>query len=68
MSGIAKHYVPEELVGQTVVMVVNLKPAKIRGIVSRGMVLAAKEQQADGSERLVLATVAGPIAAGSRVA
>lgn len=41
VSGIAKHYVPEELVGQTVVMVVNLKPAKIRGIVSRGMVLAA---------------------------
>ncbi|MEN6413806.1 MAG: methionine--tRNA ligase [Veillonellales bacterium] len=41
VSGIAKQYAPEELVGQTVVMVVNLKPAKIRGIVSRGMVLAA---------------------------
>lgn len=41
VSGIAKHYTPEELVGQNVVMIVNLKPAKIRGIVSRGMVLAA---------------------------
>ncbi|CUH95449.1 Methionine-tRNA ligase [Propionispora sp. 2/2-37] len=41
VSGIAKHYAPEELVGQHVVMIVNLKPAKIRGIESRGMVLAA---------------------------
>lgn len=41
VSGIAKHYEPEQLVGQSVVMVVNLKPAKIRGIESRGMVLAA---------------------------
>lgn len=41
ISGIAKHYEPEALVGQNVVMVVNLKPAKIRGIESRGMVLAA---------------------------
>lgn len=41
VSGIAKHYAPEELVGQSVLMIVNLKPAKIRGIESRGMVLAA---------------------------
>lgn len=41
VSGIAKHYTPEELVGRNVVMIVNLKPAKIRGIESRGMVLAA---------------------------
>ncbi len=41
ISGIAKHYTPEELVGKNVVMIVNLKPAKIRGIESRGMVLAA---------------------------
>ncbi|MBU2702094.1 methionyl-tRNA synthetase [Sporomusaceae bacterium BoRhaA] len=41
VSGIAKHYKPEELVGQSVLMIVNLKPAKIRGIESRGMVLAA---------------------------
>ena len=41
VSGIAKHYAPEELVGKNVVMVINLKPAKICGIVSQGMVLAA---------------------------
>jgi methionyl-tRNA synthetase len=41
VSGIAKHYTPEELVGKEVVMIVNLKPAKIRGIESRGMILAA---------------------------
>ncbi|MDF2636911.1 MAG: Methionyl-tRNA synthetase [Pelosinus sp.] len=41
VSGIAKHYTPEELVGKNVVMIINLKPAKIRGIESRGMVLAA---------------------------
>ena len=41
ISGIAEHYTPEELIGKNVVMVINLKPAKIRGIVSKGMVLAA---------------------------
>lgn len=41
VSGIAEHYTPEELVGKHVVMVANLKKAKIRGIVSQGMVLAA---------------------------
>ncbi len=46
VSGIAQHYEPETLVGKTVVMVVNLKPAKIRGIVSHGMILAAS--QGDG--------------------
>ncbi|MCE5284845.1 MAG: methionine--tRNA ligase [Pelosinus sp.] len=44
VSGIAKHYTPEELVGQNVVMIVNLKPAKIRGIESRGLVLAASSE------------------------
>jgi len=41
VSGIAKHYAPTDLIGKNVVMVVNLKPAKIRGVVSHGMVLAA---------------------------
>ena len=43
VSGIAKHYNPADLVGKTVVMVVNLKAAKIRGIKSQGMVLAASK-------------------------
>lgn len=45
ISGIAKHYEPEQLIGKTVVMVVNLKPAKIRGVVSHGMVLAASQEE-----------------------
>jgi methionyl-tRNA synthetase len=53
VSGIAKHYEPESLVGQTVVMIINLKPAKIRGIESRGMVLAASTD--DGKLALVTA-------------
>ncbi|WP_310599567.1 methionine--tRNA ligase [Desulfobulbus sp.] len=68
VAGIAQHYSPEALIGQKVVIVANLKPAKLMGIPSQGMVLAAKEQQADGTERLVVTTVAGPVAAGSRVA
>lgn len=42
VSGIAKHYRPEELVGKIIIVVANLKPAKIRGIESFGMLLAAK--------------------------
>lgn len=41
VSGIAKHYAPTDLIDKNVVMVINLKPTKIRGIVSHGMVLAA---------------------------
>jgi methionyl-tRNA synthetase len=41
VSGIAKSYGPQDLVGRTVVIVANLKPAKIRGVESRGMILAA---------------------------
>ncbi|RWX43296.1 methionyl-tRNA synthetase [Candidatus Electrothrix aarhusensis] len=67
VAGIAKHYSPEELIGRKVIIVANLKPAKLMGITSQGMVLAAKEVDADGNERLVLSTVAGDIAVGSRV-
>ena len=45
ISGIALHYQPEELVGKHVVMVINLKAAKIRGVESRGMILAASDDQ-----------------------
>ena len=41
VSGIAKYYKPEELIGQQVVVVANLKPAKLRGIESQGMLLCA---------------------------
>jgi methionyl-tRNA synthetase len=61
VSGIAKHYLPEDLVGQSVVMIVNLKPATIRGIESRGMVLAAS-----GDDKLTVVTVPD-MPAGSKV-
>ncbi len=41
VSGIAQHYVPEALVGKQVLFIANLAPAKIRGIVSQGMILSA---------------------------
>ena len=41
VAGVAQHYEPEALVGMQVVIVANLKPAKLRGITSQGMVLAA---------------------------
>lgn len=43
VAGIAKHYQPEELVGQEVVVVANLKPVKLRGVLSQGMILAADD-------------------------
>ncbi|HPW46080.1 MAG TPA: methionine--tRNA ligase [bacterium] len=44
VAGIAKHYSPEELVGKKIVVVTNLKPAKLRGIESNGMLLAASDE------------------------
>lgn len=51
LAGIAKHYAPEDLVGTLVVIVANLKPAKLMGMESQGMVLAASN--ADGTLSLV---------------
>jgi len=47
VSGIAKFYAPEQMVGKKVVMITNLKPAKLRGIVSEGMFLCAENQAGD---------------------
>ena len=44
VSGIAKHYKPEDLIGKYVVLVANLKPVKLRGIESNGMILAASDE------------------------
>lgn len=62
VSGIAQHYEPENLIGKNVIVIANLKTAKLRGIESRGMVLAAS----DGEGNLVLADAPG-IASGSKV-
>ncbi|MEG1496111.1 MAG: methionine--tRNA ligase [Clostridiales bacterium] len=45
VAGIAQHYAPEDLVGKNVVVVANLKPAKLRGIESQGMILAASDSE-----------------------
>ncbi len=45
VSGIAKFYTPDELIGKTVVVVANLAPAKLCGVESRGMLLASGEEQ-----------------------
>ncbi len=68
VAGIAQYYTAEQMMGKKVIIVANLKPAKLMGIPSQGMVLAAKEKLADGSEKLVVATVDGDIAPGSPVA
>lgn len=62
VSGIAQHYTPDELVGKSVVIVANLKPAKLRGIVSQGMILAASQ---DGV--LEVLTVDKDLPGGARV-
>ncbi len=51
VSGIAKHYKPSELIGQKVILVTNLKPVKLRGVESQGMILAA-----ESGEKLTLVT------------
>ena len=45
VSGIAKFYSPEEMVGKKVVLVTNLKPAKLCGILSEGMILCAEDAE-----------------------
>ena len=54
VSGIAKFYTPEEMVGKQVVVVANLRPAKLRGIRSEGMILCASDAQ---NKTLKLVTV-----------
>lgn len=63
VSGIAKYYAPEEMVGKKVVVVTNLKPVKLRGVLSEGMVLCAEGK--DGTLRLV--SPEGEIASGANV-
>lgn len=54
VSGLVDYYTADELVGQSVVVVVNLQPVNLRGVASNGMVLAAKE-----GDRLVLVNAKG---------
>ena len=45
VSGIKAHYSPEEMVGKKVMVVTNLKPAKLAGVVSEGMILCAEDAE-----------------------
>jgi methionyl-tRNA synthetase len=62
VAGIAKHYAPESLTGRTIVVVSNLKPAKIRGIESNGMLLAASS-----GDTMRLVTVDGELPSGATI-
>ena len=63
VAGIAQHYAPADLVGKLIVVVANLKAAKLMGQESRGMLLAAS----DASGKLVILTTAADIAPGSGI-
>jgi methionyl-tRNA synthetase len=65
VSGIAEFYEPETLVGKRIVIVANLKPARIRGVESRGMLLAAGGR--GPGEELGLVTLDSDIPPGTRV-
>ena len=62
VSGIAMYYEPKEMVGKSVVVVANLKPAKLRGIVSEGMILCASV-----GEELAIVSPEKLIASGAEV-
>ena len=64
VSGIRKYYSPEEMVGKKVMVLVNLKPAKLAGVLSEGMLLCAED--ADGN--LALLTPEKPMPAGAEIA
>ena len=63
VSGIAQHYKPEEMVGKKVAVITNLKPVKLCGVESQGMILAAGDEQGN----LSVLTVDRDIIAGSEI-
>lgn len=62
VAGIKSSYAPEELVGKHIIVVANLKPARLRGVESQGMLLAATTDEGP-----VLATFERDVTPGSRV-
>ena len=63
VSGIAQHYKPEEIVGKAVLVLANLSPRKLRGIVSNGMILTAEDPEGN----LVFVQPATAVSPGSTV-
>ena len=64
VSGIKQHYTAQDLVGKKVMVLVNLKPAKLAGVMSEGMLLCAED--ADGN--LALLTPENDMPAGAEIA
>jgi methionyl-tRNA synthetase len=65
VSGIRKYYTPEEMVGKKVMVITNLKPAKLAGLMSEGMILCAEAP--DGSLALMTPEAGKDIPAGSEI-
>jgi methionine--tRNA ligase beta chain len=61
-AGIRNHYTPEELVGKQIVVVANLETAKLRGLDSQGMLLAASDEA-----RVIILTPEKSVQAGAKV-
>ena len=64
LSGIHEWYEPEDLVGKTVVACTNLKPRKMMGIMSNGMLISAVKEEPDGTEKLHLIILDDKVPAG----
>ena len=64
VSGIKQHYSAEEMVGKKVLVLTNLKPAKLAGVLSEGMLLCAE----DAEGNLALMTPEKPMPAGAEIA
>ncbi len=62
VAGIKGHYAAEDLIGRQIVVVANLEPAKLRGIESQGMLLAATD-----NDKIVLLNPEKPVSPGARV-
>jgi methionyl-tRNA synthetase len=62
VAGVAQFYTPEQITGKKITVVTNLKPAKIRGVESNGMLLAAKS-----GEKLFLLTPDGDLPPGAKI-
>ncbi|MEK6709826.1 MAG: methionine--tRNA ligase [Nitrospinota bacterium] len=62
VAGIAQHYAPGDMVGKTVILVANLRPAKLMGVESQGMLLAARE-----GDRLLVAGIQGEVSPGAKI-
>ncbi len=63
VSGIKSHYTPEQMVGKRVMVVVNLKPATLAGLISEGMILCAENEEGD----LAIMVPEKPFAGGSEI-